>query len=114
MGRTLLDGGDFGRAWTVLQEGLAVADRMLKRAPSSLSHQLDRAEALEAMGAYCFALATKPDVRVHRAKWKSEARVHFEKSLAIWQDWTQRSLAAPYSGTRQRQAAALLAAVDKL
>jgi len=42
MGRTLLDGGDPDRALSALRESLAVADRMLARAPSSMSHQLDR------------------------------------------------------------------------
>jgi len=59
MGRTLLDGGDPDRALSALRESLAVADRMLARAPSSMSHQLDRAEALEAIGRCYLAAAAK-------------------------------------------------------
>lgn len=115
MGRTLLDDGDPDRALSALHEALVVADRMLGRAPSSMSHQLDRAEALEAIGAYYLALASKSGAAsARRAEWKSEARSQLEKSRAIWQDWTRSKVGLPYAGVREGRVTALLASIDKL
>ena len=114
MGRTLLDGGDPDRALSALHEALTVSDRMLGRAPSSMSHQLDRAEALEGIGAYYLVLAARPGVaRARRAEWKTEALSQFEKSRAIWQDWTRRKVGLPYAGVRERRVTSLIASIDR-
>lgn len=104
--------GDWARAAEALQNGLAAADGMLARAPASLYHQLDRADALEAMGRHYASLAQRPSVdAVRRREWKQQARVCVERSLAIWQDWTKRKIGAPYASRRESRAAALIASL---
>jgi eukaryotic-like serine/threonine-protein kinase len=110
LGGALLDAGDPDGSVDALREGLAVADRMLQRAPSSLPHQLDRADVLEAMGRHNLTLASRSGVRA--AELKRTARSCFQQSLAIWQDWTRRRLAAPYSARREAQVARLLASIQ--
>ena len=110
LGSALLESGDPEKALQALQEGLAVADQMLQRAPLSLYHQLDRADAVEAMGAYYRILSAQPGLTPDRRKQlKVEASSWFNKSLAIWQDWTSRNLGAPYAAKRLSQAATLIA-----
>jgi len=110
LGSALLERGDPVRALEALREGLAVADRMLQHAPSSLYHQLDRADAMEALGAYYRTLSTRSGLSAaRRDELKAEGRSWFNKSLAIWQDWTSRNLGAPYAAGRQSQAATLIA-----
>jgi hypothetical protein len=110
LGGALLDAGDPDGALNALREGLAVADRMLQRAPSSLPHQLDRADILEAMGRHYITLASRGGVQT--AELKREARSSFRQSLAIWQNWTRRKLAVPYSTRREAQVVRALAATD--
>jgi tetratricopeptide (TPR) repeat protein/tRNA A-37 threonylcarbamoyl transferase component Bud32 len=113
MGGALLTGGHPEQALEALREGLVVADRMLQRAPTSLSHQLDRADVLEATGAYYLALASKGQNPARIAEWKAEARSSVEKSLAIWQDWNARNVAMPYAQRRLNRATALLASIKQ-
>jgi tetratricopeptide (TPR) repeat protein len=88
--------------------GLAVTEDFLRRAPANLYFQRYRADTQEALGRYYLALAARrPELRV-------EARTWFQKSLALWQDWTSRNVASPYAATRKRQAAAYLASCDQL
>ncbi len=101
LGRALLGAGDPDRALSVLNDGLAIADRMLQRAPSSLSHQLDRADLLEALGGHYAALARKPGLEsARRAIWQADARAYYQRSSAIWKYWNARKLAAPYAKRR--------------
>jgi hypothetical protein len=82
--------------------GLAVTEEFLRRAPANLYFQRYRADTQEALGRYYLALAARrPELRVEAHTW-------FQKSLALWQDWTARNLATPYAARRQRQAAAFL------
>jgi tetratricopeptide (TPR) repeat protein len=112
LGRTLFVTGDRSGSLSALQNALAAADRMLQRAPASLPHQLDRAEALEAIGGYYAALARQRGIaETHRAELRQEARSSYRQSLAIWQTWTSRKLAAPYAGRRENQAAAAIASL---
>ena len=114
MGGALLNRGHQDQAWA-LHEGLGVADRILERAPSSLYHQLDRADVLEAMGQYYLVLAKHPGGRLADSKrLKTEGRSYFQESLAIWQDWTRRNVATPYSGRRESQVLAYLTSCDQL
>jgi len=50
IGNVLLDPQDSAGALRNLHAGLAVAERLLKRAPTSIYLQRDRAEALETVG----------------------------------------------------------------
>jgi eukaryotic-like serine/threonine-protein kinase len=114
MGVAMLGQGNPGQALGALQEGLAVADRMLERAPASLYHQLDRADVLEALGGYYVTLARQPGVAsARRAECKAEARAWFEKSLAIWKDWNARKVAAPYAVRRMSQVMAMMGSIDR-
>src|SRR5262249_25563324 len=115
MAGALLNRGHQDQALDALREGLTVADRILERAPSSLYHQLDRADVLEATGQYYLALAKRPGGGAADSKRLSvEGRACFQKSLAIWQNWTQRNIAAPYSGRRKSQVLAYLTSCDQL
>jgi tetratricopeptide (TPR) repeat protein len=112
LGRALLEDGAPDRALDALREGLAAADRLLQRAPSSLFHQLDRADVLETLGAHYLALASRADVdRRRRATLKQQARSYFQQSQSIWQAWTRRKVAAPYAARRESKAAA---AIDRI
>jgi tetratricopeptide (TPR) repeat protein len=114
LGNALLEDGDHDRALDALREGLAVADRMLRRAPSSLYHQLDRADVLEALGAYYLTVAAGPRViQTRRKQLKQEARSSFEGSLAIWRDWTRRKVGAPYASRRENRVAAVIASIGQ-
>jgi tetratricopeptide (TPR) repeat protein len=113
LGAAQLERGDPDRALDSLQKGLAVADRMLQRAPSSLPHQLDRADLLEAIGKHYSALARRRGTTgVQRAELLRSARSHFEQSLSMWQSWTKRNLAAPYAARRESQAVNLIASIN--
>ncbi|MFN0104810.1 MAG: protein kinase domain-containing protein [Bryobacteraceae bacterium] len=93
--------GDGKQAEANYRDGLAAADRVLEKAPKSLYHHLDRADQLEAFGDYYLRLAAKPGTsREDRGKWLNEARSWYQKSLAIWQDWKARGLAAEFAGRR--------------
>jgi hypothetical protein len=87
--------------------GLAVTEDFLRRAPANLYFRRYRADTQEALGRYYLALAAR------RPELRMEARNWFQKSLALWQDWTARNLAIPYAARRQRQAAAYLASCDQ-
>jgi hypothetical protein len=101
MGRTLLAAGDAEGGLASLNEALGVAERMLKRAPSSLYHQLDRAEVLEALGRHYTTLARRPGISAERgAAWKAEAGAAYRKSAAIWEEWVTRGVASPYAERR--------------
>jgi serine/threonine protein kinase len=113
MGRALLAAGDISGGFASLQQGFTDADRMVKRAPSSLFHQLDRAEANEALGDYYLALSRKPDTPVaEKARLRAEALSNYQASLVVWQSWIKRKLAAPYAGRRERLAAAAVASAS--
>jgi hypothetical protein len=49
-----------------------------------------------------------------RPELKTEARLWFRKSLAIWQDWKRRKVGAPYAGVREAQVTALIASIDRV
>jgi len=66
LGSALQESGDPEKALQALQEGLAVADRMLQRSPSSLYHQLDRADALEALGHHYLRMSAQGRVAQDR------------------------------------------------
>jgi len=113
LGSALLESGDPEKALQALQEGLGVADGMLQRAPASLYHQLDRADALEALGHHYLRTSAQATIaQSRRTQLRAEARSWFLKSLAIWQDWMARNLAAPYAARRQSQAAALVGSCE--
>ena len=96
-GDTLLALGDKKGALDSYRKGLAAAERILQRAPTSLPHNLDRADLLEAIGLYYMKTGSK-----------KEASPWFEQSLTIWRDWTKRNLAASYAGRRVRRIQTLL------
>jgi tetratricopeptide (TPR) repeat protein/tRNA A-37 threonylcarbamoyl transferase component Bud32 len=109
---TFLGLGDSERAWKALNDGLAIAERILQRAPNSMYHQLDRADVLEAMGRYYLALAARPNTpAARRPELRQEARLCYQKSLAVWQSWSRRKLATPYAGRRESRVAAIVASL---
>jgi tetratricopeptide (TPR) repeat protein len=111
LGDALLDHGDTDEALSVLQQGFAAADRLLRRAPTSLYHQLDHADAVEALGRYYVTLSQQTGLAAgRREQLRGEARSWFNKSLVIWQDWTSRKVGAPYAARRLNQATAFIAA----
>lgn len=114
LGGALLSKGDPERALSSLNEGLAVADRMLQRAPLSLPHQIDRADVLEAMGKYYAAMARRSAAdHARAAELRGRARSCYQQSLAIWQSWTGRKLAEPYASRRQSNAAQAMASIEQ-
>jgi tetratricopeptide (TPR) repeat protein len=113
LGHALLGHGDPDRALKALYEGLAVADRLVERAPSSLYHQLDRADALEALGKYYVFQARRAGAgAVRRPRLLLEAQSCFGESLALWRRWMQQRIAVPYASRRESRAAAAVAAAD--
>lgn len=114
IGNTAMATGNRPMALNSYHEALQAAERLLKRAPTSLYLERDRGDVLEALGRYHLAMSAQQNLtRSHRMQMKAEARSCFQKSLSIWQDWTNKKLAAPYAGRRQSQAVALIAAADK-
>jgi len=77
-----------------------------------MSHQLDRADVLEAMGKYHLALARKAKNDGARNAERREARSCFEGSIAIWRNWIKRNLASPYAARRESSAALAIASID--
>jgi len=96
-GDTLLALGDKKGALDSYRKGLAAAERILQRAPTSLPHNLDRADLLEAIGRYYMNTGSKK----HASPW-------LEQSLTIWRDWTKRNVAASYAGRCERRIQTLL------
>ena len=112
LGAASLAAGEPDRALDSLREGLAVADRMLERAPASLFHTLDRADVLEAMGSYYLKRAGRRGIDGgERRQWQQEAKSCFQKSYSIWEGWTRRKVAAPYAARREMRAAAAIASI---
>jgi tetratricopeptide (TPR) repeat protein len=103
LGHALLANHDERGAEDGYRQALAVAEESLRRAPTSLYFQRDRSNVLEALGRF----------HARRRESRAEARKYIEKSLAIWRDWASRKIGAPYAGVRERQAAALLAEIDR-
>ena len=60
-----------------------------------------------------WALAAHPwGPAARRSELRAEARSWFQKSLAVWQDWTNRNVATPYAARRQSQVAAVIATLE--
>jgi tetratricopeptide (TPR) repeat protein len=114
MGNVLLQQGDTERALANYREGLSYAERSFKHFSSSLSLELDRAELLEAIGAYYLALTAQPGAGdSRRAELKEEARSWYQKSLAIWRDWASRKVAVPYAERRMSRTLSVIASMDR-
>jgi len=108
-----LDGGNPDDALVSLRKGLQVADQILQRAPSSLPHQLDRADVLEGMSRYYAALARTPTLSAgERAEFRRQARSSLEGSIAIWRSWIRINRAQAYAARREGQAAQAMAALE--
>ena len=114
IGNVLLDQGHTDRALASYREGLAAAERSFRRFPAALHFGLDRADLLEALGAYYLAQASRPGViSARRAEWKAEARAFYQQSLGIWQDWNARKIGVPYGGRRMSRMVAMIASIDR-
>jgi tetratricopeptide (TPR) repeat protein len=115
IGNTLLALRDDQGALENYREALAVIEDLLRQAPSSLYSQRQRADVYESFGQYYLSAANRAGSSpAKRGKFNVEARLWFQKSLALWQDWMSRNVATPYAASRQRQAAAYLASCDQL
>jgi hypothetical protein len=96
------------------RQALAGTERLVTRAPGSLYLQRDRGDVLEVMGRYFANRSVEPGIGdVRRTELKTEARAWFEKSLDIWRDWTERRIASPYAGRRERETVQAIAAVTQ-
>jgi serine/threonine protein kinase len=110
IGALLLDRGDAAGALENLLQGLAATEKLIRNTPSSLHFQRDRADAYESLGRYYATLAARPGTTAaSRLEMKTQARSWFQKSLAVWQEWTHRKVAVPYAARREDQASAFLA-----
>ena len=113
IGSVLLERGDVDGALESHRLGLASAEKLVERAPSNLYFQRDRADAMEGLGRHYRALAARPGVPAgRRSELTAEALSWFQKSLAIWRDWTKRDVATPYAAWRQSRVAAVIASLD--
>jgi len=114
IGNVLLDQDKGLRALESYREGLRIAERSLQRAPASLSHAIDRADLLEAVGRYYLSSAEQPGINQgRRLQLKVEAKSWFQKDLEVWQGWTRRKVATPYAARRETQVLAFLASCDQ-
>jgi tetratricopeptide (TPR) repeat protein len=96
IGNVLLESGDVDGALDNHRLGLASAEKLADRAPTNLYFQRDRADAFEALGRHYRAVAARPGLSAaRRSELRAEAHSWFQKSLAVWRDWTERKLAAP-------------------
>jgi hypothetical protein len=107
LGATLLAQRNEREAEQHLREALAITEDLVGRAPTSFYVKRYRADAFEALGRYFMTVGRRPED-------KKQARAYIERSLEMWRDWRRRNIATPYAGVRERNAAALLASVDKL
>src|SRR6185503_11393219 len=97
-GDAMLAHGDHDEALQTFRDGLARAESLHQRVPASLFHEVDVAELYEAMGRYCAAMASRSGMSpAKRAELRNQARSWFGRSLAIWQDWSKRHMAAPFA-----------------
>jgi len=103
----LLAIGDEKGALQGYRDALASSEKFLRRDPASVYYQRSRADSMESLGRYYATLARR------RPELKAEARSCLEKSLATWQDWKRRNIAAPYSGVREKQTVVLIAGLAK-
>ena len=95
------------------EQALEQADKLVKQVPSNLSLQRDQADTWESVGRYCHSLSKRPGItEAKRSELRSQARILFQKSLTLWQDWTQHRLASTYAVVRQGQAAAAVASCN--
>lgn len=114
LGGAQLGGGYPDEALDSLRKGLEVADEMLRRAPSSLSHQIDRADALEGLARYYSALSRIPQVSPgRRAELRRQARSYLESSISIWRSWIQSNRAAVYAVRRESQAVQAMVSIQE-
>jgi eukaryotic-like serine/threonine-protein kinase len=108
IGNAALGLGDEKRSLDHYNEALTISEDLVRRAPSNLYFHRHGADALESLGRYYLTLAAR------RPELKTEARLWFRKSLAIWQDWKRRKVGAPYAGVREAQVTALIASIDRV
>jgi tetratricopeptide (TPR) repeat protein/tRNA A-37 threonylcarbamoyl transferase component Bud32 len=112
IGHALMKSGDMNGALANYQHALAAAERLLGRAPTSLYLARDRANVFEAMGSYFSRISARAGLPAsRRLEVESEARSWLKKSLALWQDWNRRKLAAPYAARREKEVIVALAAI---
>lgn len=106
IGDVLLATDDEKGALSNYMEALKTAEEPIRRAPANMYYQRQHTDAVEAIGKYYAAIsARQPGLRPEARKWLG-------KSLDVWQDWIRRNIALPYARVRERQVAALLAAID--
>jgi tetratricopeptide (TPR) repeat protein len=109
IGAVLLGRGNTAGALENLLQGLAATEKLIRNTPSSLHFQRDRADAYESLGRYYATVAARPGATAAgRLEMKTQARSWFQKSLAVWQEWTHRKVAVPYAARRESRAAALI------
>jgi tetratricopeptide (TPR) repeat protein len=89
IGDASLAQGDEKRALEHYNQALATTEDLIRRAPPNLYFQGYRADALESLGRYYVKLSTR------RPELKTQARLWLRQSLAVWQDWKRRNVAAP-------------------
>jgi tetratricopeptide (TPR) repeat protein len=106
IGDASLAQGEEQRALEHYDHALRTTEDLIRRTPSNLYFQRYRADALESLGQYYLKLATR------RPELKAQARLWLRQSLAVWQDWERRNVAAPYAGMRESKVAGVLASVD--
>ena len=112
--KVLLDLHNDAEALAHHQQGLAAAEKLVQSSPASLHFQRDRADAFELLGQYYAAMATRPDNPASlRSEWQRQARSWFEKSQAVWRDWTLRKVATPYAGQREARVETFVASLGK-
>jgi tetratricopeptide (TPR) repeat protein len=103
--------GDLDGSFNTLREALATAEKMLARAPASFVHQMDRANAFEAIGAHYQLQAKRAGTAERKTELNREARQQFEASLTIWKDWTKQNVAVAFAKGRENQVKAILTAI---
>lgn len=89
LGEALAQHGERNEAVARLHIGLDAAERVLARVPASLYHQMDRADAWEALGTW----AAGVEGQERASGWKRQ-------SLALWQLWKREGKAPAYAEQR--------------
>jgi hypothetical protein len=102
-GEALSAMGNEHEAAAHLTEAIAITNKLIQLAPSSLVVKRHRADALESFGRF----------HARHPQGRNDARALLNDSLTMWHDWVSRKIALPYSADRERSVALLLASLEK-
>jgi hypothetical protein len=94
------------------RNALKIAEGLVQLAPKNAEYLADQADALEGMARYHLWQARSAAAESERAAQVNNARLQYQKSLNIWNQWERTFPSTVYSRRRQAKVVSRLAQLD--